>query len=283
MTYLIPRGGQTQKKKLKIKKKLENMVKTILPLLLATSAMGMPMGDELAAPKPAKPDFNPAEHIRKWLRDGKIIAVNSLDDDSMPVSSLEFSFSSDRQCDGFQFENKGNPIILLSKSGLTYKNWVNHDGDVTLTADKFGHGRVLLYGSLRDLDLSAGDNTEEALQRCFVAAHPEAEGIFDGEGAEDLVWLEFDVHLNCAGTVNGVTYDEDIDRENFHGDFDLGPEDSDGEDEEHHGKHHGKKHHGKKHHGKKHHGKKHHGDHHGDHHDGPHHEDHHGDHDGPTR
>ena len=181
------------------------MVKTILPLLLATSAMGMPMGDELAAPKPAKPDFNPAEHIRKWLRDGKIIAVNSLDDDSMPVSSLEFSFSSDRQCDGFQFENKGNPIILLSKSGLTYKNWVNHDGDVTLTADKFGHGRVLLYGSLRDLDLSAGDNTEEALQRCFVAAHPEAEGIFDGEGAEDLVWLEFDVdHLNCAGTVNGV-------------------------------------------------------------------------------
>lgn len=125
-----------------------------------------------------------AEVARTLVQRESLANINTVDKDGIPVSSMEYY----ADCNG-----TGDPYWLVVDIGSTFQNikrglamlWTIRVGDHPagdskvdlrypggIVSSPAGSPRVTLYGTLEDVDES---NTDiKALEKCFLARHPDA-------------------------------------------------------------------------------------------------------------
>ena len=172
-----------------------------------------------------------AEIARSMVAREELLHLNTLREDGIPVSFLEYYVASDL-CPDVSVSNNGNPILLLLEMSSSYGNYVKngkfsasveahprpggphhdsrgpHDGPMA-------HPRATLFGELKEL------NASTELAHCFASRHPDAWPWIPTGSNETLVhdgrWFELDVEdVYFVGGFGDRAYIGGIDAELYH-------------------------------------------------------------------
>ncbi len=162
-----------------------------------------------------------APHVAREIVDKTpVLHVSTIDkDEDVPVAHIERHISSD-SCEGVDFANSGNPILLLSKLNNTFANCQENKEDVSITIehppfhgqDVFVRPRINLYGSVEELkDLS--EDEVHKLKKCFKKQNRATkewlndDDVFFAEFDVDKVWFTGDFGFgDFTGDIDGETY-----------------------------------------------------------------------------
>ena len=201
-------------------------VSAIAPVTAAAKASA----DASALP-PNRDVGHAAEIARSMVAREELLHLNTLREDGIPVSFVEYYVASDL-CPDVSVSNNGNPILLLLEMSSSYGNYVKngkfsasveahprpggpHHGSRGPHDGPMAHPRATLFGELKEL------NASTELAHCFASRHPDAWPWIPTGSNETLVhdgrWFELDVEdVYFVGGFGDRAYIGGIDAELYH-------------------------------------------------------------------